>query len=149
MTYSLIGVGILVLRYVHEDSEDEINQTEGSFLASTNNSINSSANQTISEISETQRLLSSNENNQINTDYKSSLFQDIQQRSFFKNRINSLFLIIYIYFSNICLFGLLNTFDSVKYFLLGFFAFNNFISTILLSIFKQSKAKPSITFRVI
>ena len=154
LTYSLIGVGILVLRYVHENSDEtpislanNLNVTESSFFASSSFSNNYEQNQSINE---SQRLLSSNDN--INDSINSSFFQNFKnkcsQKLFFRNKLNALFVIMYIYFSNITFFGLLNMLVSIKYILIGFFVLSNIISTILLSIFKQPKKNPLITFTV-
>ncbi len=121
LTYSLIGVGILVLRYVHDDlDKDEpysnnINTTRDCLEASTS-----------SQSDENQSLLGQSEN----IGKKAWRFQNFKSKcsrhSFFRSKMNSLFLIIYIYFSNITLFGLLNLFDSIKYLLVQSHCLNPF-----------------------
>ena len=160
LTYSLVALGLLAVRYIHDDqncesdsSLESINVTESSFV-DTSNRIYSEECQSLNE---TQKLLSNEYVQSIcNTNAtlsKFSFFEKLkekcQKKLFFQNKSNCLFLIIYIYFSNITFFGLLNEFTSIKYVLLGFFALNNVLATVLLSIFKQTKINPSVIFRVI
>jgi amino acid transporter len=140
LTYSLIGVGILVIRYVHEDLDKD--EPYSNNINTTRNCLEAS---TSSQSDETQNLLG-------HSIKKAWGFQNFKSKfsrhSFFRSKINSLFLIIYIYFSNITLFGLLNLFDSIKYVLVGLFVVNNICSIMVLSIFKQSKASESLAFKV-
>jgi len=149
LTYSLIGMGILVVRYVHDDfgqnklNTNIVNIAENSFVVST------------SQSDESERLLPhQNQNNHNSTNELKgiSFFENFQSKfsnySFFRSNVNSLFVIIYIYFSNIAFFGLLNTFDEIKYPLLVFFVLTNIASIMVLSIFKQSKASALATFKV-
>ena len=144
LTYSLMGVGILVIRYTHDDLDQEkissntVNINENSFQATSSQSYEIEHNESDNNLI-----------NVINSSYDTNtVYSKISNNSFFQSKINSLFVIVFIYFSNITFFGLFNTFDSIKYLLFGFFILTNITSMMVLGIFKQSKASGLATFRV-
>ena len=142
------------MRYIHEDSSDfengTVNVTESSFVATSSNAVYSEEGHSANE---TQQLLSNENTSRVtNIIAKNSKLQNLRhkfaQYSFFRSKANCLFIIAYIYFSNVTFFGLLNVFTSIKFILIGLFGLNNVVMTLLLCVFEQAKPNPAVIFRV-
>lgn len=163
LTYSMIALGLLVVRYnleitdqpygmanpineIMESSLDiyenlEIEQREDiTFLSEQN------------EEQETNILIAEN-----GTSPKKRLkilepiyyiIKSVKKKKFFRSKMNSLVLIMFIYLSNIAYFGLLHHMPYIKSILIVLIAVSNLICTLVLSLFRQTKIPKDLTFKM-
>jgi amino acid transporter len=132
LIYSTVAVSLLIVRYYHNTSDDMQNNTsrndlaESTFQDNTNESEHLLPNDSINYDSNLN-------NNELSTRFKCNFFQ---------NRTNSLLIILYIYYSNVLFFGLINNLHSksvnhLKLIIAIIMVVSNFISSFILYFFKQ------------
>lgn len=124
LTYSIIGVGLLVVRYYHDDDYavlDNVNSSSHGLQDLSRNILS--------------RLTIRIQN--ICGDYK-----------FFQQKNYAMGLIFYIFFSNIVFFGLLNYLNELNTVFLVVCAISNIFAGLTLGLFKQSDKNTSLSFKV-
>lgn len=160
LTYSFISFALLVTRYYNDDDDDvyEGRQKPRGLTSNENqnlveSSIDSPNEQLIDDReNETQsQELSSNAGELFNPPVETqlTLIKKLRKKKFFRLRDNCLFLIVFIYVSNMAYFFLLHYFKIIKLFLIFLIVISNLICTLLLSIFPQANSSSdSISFKV-
>jgi len=132
LIYSFIGLGLLVVRYFHKDEIIDENAVE--IIG-----INSEPNEDTNVLIGTRRR---------------GYVDRIQDRAleywFFKSRNNALFLIFFIFFVNMFMFGLLNILksDVLSGVVLGVGILCNVLATVTLGLFRQTDRITGISFKV-
>jgi amino acid transporter len=136
LIYSTVAMSLLIVRYYHNTSE---------YINDRNNNISNRSDLAESafqdNINESAQLLpndSINYDSNINSNETKSRFRC----NFFQNRTNSLLIIVYIFYSNVLFFGLINNLHSksvthLKLIIAIIMATSNFLATIILYLFKQ------------
>lgn len=138
LMYSFIGVGLLVVRYfhddfipIHEENSYDINQDHDILYDS---------------ISSNDNLLNRADNR------KNTLGKRIQNACskyrFFRSKYNAVIVVFFVFFSNILFFGLMNHIDDLQTVFLIIGLISNLVSVIVLSLFKQTDRANMISFRV-
>ncbi|CAF0712639.1 unnamed protein product [Brachionus calyciflorus] len=137
LTYSMVAMGLLVVRYNHE--------TEYSSILNEPNLIESSPDSLdVSNNDDTVNLLQ----NDLNSNSEYTPRSTETDNTFFRSRSNALILIIFIYLSNIVYFGFLNNFKSIKIYLICLIILSNLICSVILYFFEQIPSSKKLTFKV-
>lgn len=124
LTYSVIGVGLLIVRYYHDDNYDILNNTN-----------TSSADQQYENLNIFSKLTNKIQN--ICSEYK-----------FFQQKNIATALIVYIFFSNILFFGLLNYVNELDTVFLIVCLASNLLAGVTLGLFKQTDKNANLSFKV-
>ncbi len=130
LIYSFIAVGLLVVRYFHNDQEvtmikyDKEKTEYGS------------------------SILILGQSDRTNVTMMNKVQDYFAQYDFFKTKYNALNLILCIFYSNILFFGIYNYIQSFSTLFLIISIVCNIILTITLSFFKQTDTRTDISFRV-
>ncbi len=133
LIYSSIGLGLLVVRYFHKNEIINVN-----IVGATG--INTDSN------ADTDGLL--------RVRARTGIVDRIQDYAcrygFFKSRNNALFLIFFIFFQNMALFGILNNLQSDRLISIvsGIGILSNILAVVTLGLFKQTDATTDISFKV-
>jgi len=132
LIYSLIGLGLLVVRYFHKDEIIDENAVETI-------GINSEPNEDTNVLIGTRRR-----------GYVDRIQDRALEYRFFKSRNNALFLIFFIFFVNMFMFGLLNILksDVLSGVVLGVGILCNVLATVTLGLFRQTDRITGISFKV-
>jgi hypothetical protein len=159
LTYSLVAVGLLMIRYCNTEIVDESNvqimNEEVATSSSRTIEKESCLNEEVNEM-ESDKLLpdSQSADNLVVTSQAlpvgeklhlfSQLTDSILKKNFFRNRMNAMFLIYFLFFSNISYFFMLNFFHGViKKAIVFLIVLSNCTLTVVLSCFKQNSYKVS------
>lgn len=145
LTYSTMGFALLIVRYYNDDEHDQkiVDSNVAESSIDNYNLLNDGQpnDQLINDDSDV--------NSMTNVEpVDSGILAKIRKWKIFRIRENCLFIIIFIFFSNIVYFGLLRYFAIIKTFLILLIIFSNLFFTIILSLFPQTKPPKNLSFKV-
>lgn len=131
LIYSLIAVGLLVVRYFHNDEEVIVIKFEKEERAYSSSSV-----------------LILNQPDKTNKTIVNKAQDYFAQYEFFESKFNALNIIICVFYSNILFFGIYNYIPSFSTAFLVISIVSNLMLTIVLSLFKQRDTQADMSFRV-
>ncbi len=137
LIYSTVAMSLLIVRYYHNTSDD-INGNNNY----NNNSRNDLAESTFQDNTNESAQLLPNDSINYDSNMNSNETSNRFACKFFQNRTNSLAIILYIFYSNILFFGLINNLHSnsathLKLIIGSVMGASNLIAALLLYLFKQ------------